>query len=528
MLGSTNNRLGMSLSSLGLSLTKPTVSWRLWPQETASKATPIADDWRGWLRALFPSYVAHPFADRHVDAWEWAWAIEKEQRPPPFVAVWDRGGGKSTTAELIAVALGARRRRRYCLYTCMTQEQADDHVGNIAALMESVAFGAAYPEMADRMLGKFGNSKGWRRNRLRTAGGFTVDALGLDTAARGVKLEAQRPDLIIIDDIDSEDDSIETTQKKIARLSRKVLPVGLPHTVHLAIQNLVHPDSVFAQLVDGRADMLRDRILSGPHPALLGAVYDEARGALLDGAPTWEGRDLAACQQFVTTWGLDAFRAECQHEPIATTGRFLLSMGLWDACQIEMPPLGAHERVVLALDAGESSDTFATVLVSEHPTVKGGCAARYARAYVPDGEVLNFDAIERDVLDLITRHAVVAVVYDPFLLGQFMRRLQTRGVPLPPLVPFAQGAPRLEADKGLLDLIEQRRLGHNGDAELRQHIDNANRKVDTLSRKLRIVKRRQSLKIDLAVALSMGCAYAVEALGLPLGADLLSMVEMTS
>ncbi len=186
--------------------------------------------------------------------------------------------------------------------------------------------------------------------------------------------------------------------------------------------------------------------------------------------------------------------------------RFLPTMGLWDACQIQLPPLDAHTPVVLATDAGESSDCFAVVLVGAHPGVAGGVACRYARAYVPNGGVLNYDDIQADILDLIKRYAVVEWTYDPFLMGQFIRRAQATGKPLPPLEPFNQGAARLEADKGLLDLIEQRRLAHNGDAVLRAHIDNANKKMDTDHRKLRIVKRRHSLKIDLAVALAMGAA----------------------
>lgn len=499
-------------------------------QSRAKAANKAPADWRGWLATLFPSYTRAPFAQRHIDAWEWAWGMQPEVRPSPFVGIWDRGGGKSTTAELIVVALGARQIRRYCLYTCMTQEQADDHVANIAALLESTAFSTAYPQMSARMLGKFGSSKGWRRNRLRTASGFTVDALGLDTAARGIKIEDQRPDLIIIDDIDSEDDSTETTAKKLSRLTRKVLPVGIAHTAHMAIQNLVHPDSIFAQLADGRADMLKDRILSGPHPALLNAVYDEARSRIVSGIPTWAGRDLDACQQFVTTWGLDAFKAECQHEPIALTGRYLPSMGLWDACAVVLPPLSPHEPCVLAMDAGESNDTFATGLLSAHPAVPSGVAVRYARAYVPDGTALDFDEIEIDVRELGQHFAIQELAYDPFLLGQFIRRLARPAtlyrkaaltVPLvfpafpAPCVPFPQGQARLEADKGLYDLVAERRWGHNGDPELRSHLDNANVKKSADGRQWRIVKRRYSQKIDLAVMCSMGAARASAVLQLP-------------
>jgi phage terminase large subunit-like protein len=51
----------------------------------------------------------------------------------------------------------------------------------------------------------------------------------------------------------------------------------------------------------------------------------------------------------------------------------------------------------------------------------------------------------------------------------------------------------------------QRRLAHNGSPELRQHIQNANAKVQTdQDSTLRLCKRSELLKIDLAVAASMG------------------------
>lgn len=102
----------------------------------------------------------------------------------------------STSSELAVVALAARRKRRYGIYVSETQDQADDHVANVAAMLESPAIELAYPDLGERLMGKFGTSKGWRRNRIRTKTGFTLDAMGLDSAARGVKLEDQRPDLM--------------------------------------------------------------------------------------------------------------------------------------------------------------------------------------------------------------------------------------------------------------------------------------------------------------------------------------------
>jgi len=274
------------------------------------------EHWADWLRAYFPTYTTHAFGRHHVELWEWAWAIRSGERPRPFVAIWPRGGAKSTSAEMAVCALGARVARRYTLYICRTQEQADDHVGNVASLLESERFGAAYPQITERMLGKYGNSRGWRRNRLRTSTGFTVDAIGLDTAARGVKLEEQRPDLIVLDDLDDPLDSPATVERNIIVLTRSLLPAGTDDVAVLGVQNLVREDGIFARLADDRADFLADRIVSGPLPALLNEAHEviDGRTVLVAGDPVWEGQNLEACQRIVERDGISSFLIESQHE----------------------------------------------------------------------------------------------------------------------------------------------------------------------------------------------------------------------
>ena len=292
-------------------------------QRAASAASPeqaaAPDDWRAWLRVLFPAYVRHPFGAHHVAFWEWVDAIRPGQTRPLFVGIWARGAAKSTSAELACCYVGARRTRRYGWYVSETQDQADDHVGNVAAMLESDQMAQYHPKMAVRSVGKYGNSRGWRRNRLRTADGFTLDALGLDTGARGVKLDEARPDLMVFDDLDRQTDSPDTVTRKISILTKSVLPAGADHVVVLAIQNLVHDSGIFARLAgvsDEPADFLADRIVSGPYPALLDPAFEERDGrhVVVSGTPTWEGQDLAACQRILDRVGLSAFRFECQHE----------------------------------------------------------------------------------------------------------------------------------------------------------------------------------------------------------------------
>ena len=483
---------------------------------SASGSDGAAADWpdaESWLRDLFPSYVEHPFADRHRELWDWGWSVELGKPCDAFVACWGRGGAKSTSAELLVVRWGAARRRRYGLYVCATQQQADDHVGNIANMLESEAIERHYPEMGERLLGKFGASKGWRRNRLRTSSGFTVDALGLDTAARGVKLDEMRPDFLIIDDIDDTEDSEAVTAKKQRFLTRKLLPALTHDAAILFIQNKVHDDSLMAQLLDGRADMLGGARISGPHPAIEGLTYEgEGTDAIITGGTaTWEGQSLADCQRFIQKWGLDAFLSECQHQSVGQRGRYLSSIGLWDAClDPDLPPLTPHEPLIFVADAGESNDTFATLAIGRHPADAARLAVRYSRVYVPEAEgvPLDFDQIEGDILDFCQRHAVVELAYDRMLMGQIIRRLAPR-LPCPAVI-FSQGGDRLEADKASRDLIMARRIAHDGShGDLRAHLDNANAKVSADGRQVRIVKRSKTKKIDAAVCLAMGAYRAL-------------------
>lgn len=273
-------------------------------------------EWDRWLRALFPAYFSKPFADRHAELWKWIEDIQPGVRPRPFFGIWGRGGAKSMNSEGGVIRLAARGVRKYAWYISSTQDKADQHVDTIGAMLEASETNKYYPELSDRAVNKFGNSKGWRRSRLRTASGFTVDALGLDTGSRGSKIEEHRPDIMIIDDIDDLFDTPKTTLKKMKILSQTILPAGSGDCAVLFVQNLITPDSVASRLLDGRADFLSDKIVSGPYPAIDNLIYEQIDGKFIitAGTPTWEGQDLATCQQQIFAWGLSAFLQESQHD----------------------------------------------------------------------------------------------------------------------------------------------------------------------------------------------------------------------
>lgn len=240
----------------------------------------------------------------------------------PVVEEWPRGGAKSTTAELGVAYIGSRPKlkRRYVLYISETQDQADKHVQAIATLFEKLGI--------DRSLNKFGHSRGWRRNQLRTANGFNVEALGLDTAARGIKLDEFRPDVMVFDDIDNRNDTPVKTAKKITTITDSILGSEGDDAAILFIQNRIIEDGIFAQLARGTAEFLYNRECY-TEPAVIDLKvepYVNSQGRTLyrvvGGVPTWEGQSLDICEKQINKRGLPSFLRESQHEVESADGYF--------------------------------------------------------------------------------------------------------------------------------------------------------------------------------------------------------------
>jgi hypothetical protein len=321
-----------------------------------------------YLRPYLVDELGEPiaFAEHQREFWQWAWQIEMG-RPPvmagverdALIAVWPRGGAKSTSVEMATTALAARGKRKYALYVSGVQTQADDHVANIAEMLTSERIAADYPAVADRAIGAFG-PRAWRRNRLQTGNGFTIDALGLDTAMRGVKVGRTRPDLIILDDIDDATDSSYVTGNKRRIITRSLLPAGnVRDTMVIGIQNLILGGGIFDRIVHGQAGFLQDALVLGPVPSVRGleVTAEGGKWRITGGTASWpEGQGLAACQALIDRFGLEAFLAENQHEVGATSGRvhgkFSPAVHRWDPAQ---RPLLSY--VVGGLDHGSEGET---------------------------------------------------------------------------------------------------------------------------------------------------------------------------
>lgn len=313
------------------------------------------DGWQNWIK-LIAGFET--MADWHKEAWTWAWNIDPGVSIDPLVIIAPRGSGKSTCAENIAVALGALKKRQFILYLRASQEQANASVANIAALLESVNISRYFPDMSERSVSKFGQSKGWNRQILRTSSGFSVLGHGMDTALRGVRLEDVRPDLIILDDVDELADSPLITSRKIARITKSILPAGSPDVSVLAIQNLLLSDGVFARLAKAQPEFLTRRKLIGPIPAIKDLEYeidDDGIPIILSGTPTWPGgQGLDICANQMSDWGVSSFLNESQHDLEGSADGMFAEVN-FDEIEIEVEDVPPLTYTICAVDPAVTS-----------------------------------------------------------------------------------------------------------------------------------------------------------------------------
>ena len=117
--------------------------------------------------------------------------------------------------------------------------------------------------------------------------------------------------------------------------------------------------------------------------------------------------------------------------------------------------------------------------------------------------MLDYGPIETEIRRLLDSFSIVEFTYDPYQLHSMAMDFRREG--LVKTFEFKQNEPRLKADKQLRDFIIAKRIAHDGNPVLTEHIDNAN-VVNHGEDGIRIVKRSAHLKVDSVIATSQGVA----------------------
>lgn len=301
-------------------------------------------------RAYFPHYFSRPSPEFHkeLDA-IWQQGVLKGQYPitpvkikeisrmngTKRVAAAPRGHAKSTTltfkGTMHAIVYGYKH---YPIIISDSSEQAEGFLDNIRVEFEENEF----------LKDDFGDLTGkvWRSNVLITSTNIKVEAIGSGKKIRGRKHRNWRPDLIVLDDIEN-DENVRTPEQR-SKLEnwflKAVSKAGDDYTDIVYIGTLLHYDSLLAKTLKNpgykaikykavisfsKADDLWKKwediytdLSNDNHEEDARAYFEANRDAMLEGTQVlWEEKlsyyDLMVMR---VTEGEASFNSEEQNEPI--------------------------------------------------------------------------------------------------------------------------------------------------------------------------------------------------------------------
>ena len=205
------------------------------------------------------------------------------------------------------------------------------------------------------------------------------------------------------------------------------------------------------------------------------------------------------------------FRRLWLNEWVANESAFV-PQEAWEACYSEEVRLlteGDKRKVVLGVDASTTRDL--TALIGTWYNKKSDTVeVAFIRAFKPKRGFLrmgkptiDLEAVRDEIVRLKENDQLDAVYYDPYQMASIAIELERAGIRMK---EFPQTNQRTEADQQLYDAIVGGMIRHPNDPDLNEHIRNSIAKETV--RGFRLAKDKTSLKIDLAVALSMslyGC-----------------------
>lgn len=209
-----------------------------------SEVDPRTFDLLTWGSRFLPHYFTREPSTMHR-ALAVRFAEAERVRGAKLNVVGPRGGAKSTVGTLAWVLrLLVEEREPYVWIVSDTHQQAAAHLENVKKeLTENRSLAAAYPRVC-------GRGPMWRANRIRLAGGAVVEALGTGVRMRGRRSGANRPTLIVCDDLQN-DSHIESARKR-AQTSRwfhgTLLKAGSKRTNVLNLATALHRDALALEL----------------------------------------------------------------------------------------------------------------------------------------------------------------------------------------------------------------------------------------------------------------------------------------
>lgn len=210
-------------------------------------------------RAYFPHYFVKPSPEFHKELDDiWKKGVLKNMVPldvktrkkisrskgTRYALAAPRGHAKSTTLTFKgAIHSIVYEYKHYPIIISDSSEQAEGFLDNIKMEFEE----------NENLIEDFGHLEGkvWRNNVILTSTNIKVEAIGSGKKIRGRKHRNFRPDLIILDDVENDENvrTIEQRKKLYSWFTKAVAKAGDSYTDIVYIGTLLHYDSLLAKVL---------------------------------------------------------------------------------------------------------------------------------------------------------------------------------------------------------------------------------------------------------------------------------------
>lgn len=152
-----------------------------------------------------------------------------------------RGHGKSTLSSLVIPLFSALyQKKTFIVFISASQDMANMFLAKIKAIIENPI-----------IISDFGELKGnvWNSEEIELKNGVTIITKGITSTLRGLN-KKKRPDLVILDDIETTDSANSATLKnKIEKAFREdILSLGDSNTSYFFVGTLITQDSLLSKI----------------------------------------------------------------------------------------------------------------------------------------------------------------------------------------------------------------------------------------------------------------------------------------
>ncbi len=198
-----------------------------------------------FAQAYFPEYIPTPPPPFHQEMFADLKMVVEKGGGSSMVRAAPRGHAKTTLWDFVfPLWVTVYKKKQYILIISDSYDQAQGFIANIKEELEN----------NERLIEDFGQLKGegrWQEGSIITKNKVKIEALGAGMKIRGRRNKARRPDLIILDDVENDENTETPEQRKKLKnwYKRAVRRAGAKYTDFVIVGTVIHDESLLADLL---------------------------------------------------------------------------------------------------------------------------------------------------------------------------------------------------------------------------------------------------------------------------------------